>query len=60
MESMSRRPVSECESVEVSETYATEIPKIEEFREANVTPLAYMVCGEGWSHYLEVEVVDIV
>jgi hypothetical protein len=57
---MSRRPVSECESVEVSETYVTEIPKIEEFREANVTPLAYMVCGEGWSHYLEVEVVDIV
>ena len=37
-----------------------EIPRVEVFPEANVSSLAYVVCGVGWSHFVEVEVIDIV
>jgi len=57
---MSRRPQYECESVQVGETFALESPKDEPLPEPNVSPYAYFVCGVGWSHFIVLEVVDVV
>jgi hypothetical protein len=53
------RPDYECGAIEISEAEAIEIPKVETFPEANVSPLAYYDCATGWSHFVILEVIDI-
>jgi hypothetical protein len=56
---MPTQPEHLCSSVEAPETFALEIPKVEAITEANVSPLAYFICGVGWSHFVILEVMDI-